>query len=567
MLGLGQIASAPVIAKTEDERSAYQMAGGFMEELPDATPPYLPSGLDDPRLAKNSVHIPGSASRTREIKDNFDWQLYRYAKQLYKDEKYKEALSVIDGPVANNQVNVICDPTNLYIDICLALANKGDRTESEPYYNKVIAACDKKLNGSHSKNYFLPKALALARLGKKEEAITSCQTAYNYAFARGTKTDECSTLLKELTGKDEPSPEFNNRNLAKIQSQISALINRGTCPRRAEIEQIFGEKFDNNPALSDASKVIESRCGIYSTVIHRLPHTSEESTILTLDFQKEAAAITVAMIQAWIGNTPNRKVSKGSGDTIYEFPWGEISANFFPRKPNHTYRLNFIWNKSSETDGLEELPRREMFTLQDGFQAIDLSLSQGNFGKALDQISSLQMLKTISGSPPNLAFKSGVRERLIRLKQLENKPEVVAYIQTASFEELVKMLEFIKEERRSDFFTSKERDEQIYNLGGKLDKNFKGHLLICGYQDERIALIEKKTPAAEKLLKDLKISLPVEEFKLYKVKGSSLPGPLLDKIDKEQRALEVKSDDGSASRDALNEPVQQRFTKNLGSHK
>ncbi len=49
MLGLGQIAFAPVTAKADDEKSAYQMAGGFMEELPDATPLYLPSGLDDPR--------------------------------------------------------------------------------------------------------------------------------------------------------------------------------------------------------------------------------------------------------------------------------------------------------------------------------------------------------------------------------------------------------------------------------------------------------------------------------------------------------------------------------------
>lgn len=569
MLGLGQIASAPVTAKADDEKSAYQMAGGFVEELPDATPLYLPSGLDDPRLAENSVHIQGSASRAREIKDNYERQLYRYTKKLYKEEKYKEALSLIDGPAANNEVYLICDPSNLYIDICLALANKGDRAESEIYYNKVIAECSKKLCGAYNKNYFLPKALALARTGKKQEAVTCCQTAYNFALANGTKTDECSTLLVELTGKGEPSPEFNNRNLAKIQSQISVLVSKGTCPRHTEIEQIFGEKFDiKDPALpGTVKKTIESCGGIYRSVILHIPHTADQSTTLTLDLQQESAIITNDMLQNWIGSAPNGKATSESSHIKFEYPWGEVHANFFPWNPKPAYSFCFTWNKSSETDGLADLPPGNWPTLSECFRGIDASLSQRNFGKALDQISSIQMIKSTWDNSPSEVFKKGVRERLVKLKKLQNKPEIAEYIKTASFEELVKMLECVKQERRGDFFTSKERAEQIYTLCGKLDKNFKGHLLICGYQDERIAIIHMKTHSAEKLLKDLKINLPIEEFKLYEVKGSSLPGPLLDKIDKEQRALEAKSVDERTSRNPLNEPVHQRFLENLGSHK
>jgi len=219
---------------------------------------------------------------------------------------------------------------------------------------------------------------------------------------------------------------------------------------------------------------------------------------------------------------------------VYEYPWGDFRIAFSPFNSKAAYEWTYNWNKSSETDGLVDPSEGPQPGLYQKLEIVDRRLDHRFFMGALQELYWRVSLQKDESRFPVREVRKAVRLRLIKWKELEKKPKVVAYLQEAPYEELVQTMHQIISGERTEFFTAKEYAAFPYRLTGELDKDFKGQCIITGFHGCRVATINEKTEAAQELFHRLKIKLPIEKNSGPGIRISPVPGPLLDRIAEEQ---------------------------------
>jgi hypothetical protein len=527
-------------------------------------PAYMPTGLDDPRLTKNTFYAKGTEKYQEGIRGNYSDELYRYAKKLYSERKYAKALQVIDLSIANQPEINLGEPEHLRIYILLAYAASLDKIKAQPYYDKVISACDKGLKGWHALDFYLPKVDALIGLDRKDAAIRCCEIGYNAAQGASRDVSVYAATLAKLNGNSKPASNLiadaqatdktksnlpdttstaNNLtkdNIVRIQKEVADMIKHDTCPTQKQIENLVGGKFEvqfpDEPNLIRRS--IPQGNELYHDAELKIPHKIDGLSSLILTLRPEAATITEEMVRSWFGKRePILERSPLITILTYEYPWGEIGFSFSPFGSKAAESITYYWAKSSECDGLVDPREGPQPSLEDRLKEIDAWYSKGEKDWAFKEL-----YYTIAGHLPqeeNTAKRREyVRERLIRWKENEMKPEVVAYLKIAPGRELEESMKDIIFCTRADFFTIDEYKKYPYFLNGNMDENFNGQCVLIGFNGELIATIKEKTEAAQKFFDLHKVKLP---FNAQLLKGpryiSPLNGPLIDQIEDEQNAV------------------------------
>lgn len=509
---------------------------------PKQPPIYLPTGIDDPRLTRDTYYAKGTRPYQEGLKSKYSTELYRYARKLFQEKKYKQALRIIDLSLANEPPVTLDEATDLHLSICLKLAESANTAESKQYYELALNDCNKGLKGWHPIDYYLPKVDALIGLDRKEDAILCCQTGYNYALGDSRSTEIFSAYLIKLGAAKSPPSELTSKSIQRIRQDMYDMVQRDVCPTQKEIENLFGApievSFRGGP---NSIGSIKGGTSLYQHVDLRIPHRITDPSSLTVDVRPEIGAITEEMVRQWFGTkVPKREPSSLTVGLVYQYPWGELEIAFSPFYSKSAYEWTYRWYKSSETDGLIDTAEVPRLTLQEELKAVDQCLDQGDYRLALQKlywkVSGPADVADV-GRLPSKEVRDAVRARLIRWKELEKKPEVVAYLRAACYAELVEAMWQIISCQRTDFFTAKEYAAFPYVLTGQFDKDFHGQCEISGFRGYRVSVINEKTEAAQKLFDLLKIRLPIEKYAGAGMKISPLPGPLLDRIAEEQDIL------------------------------
>ena len=528
-------------------------------------PAYMPTGLDDPRLTKNTFYAKGTEKYQEGIRGNYSDELYRYAKKLYSERKYAKALQVIDLSIANQPEINLGEPEHLRIYILLAYAASLDKIKAQPYYDKVISACDKGLKGWHALDFYLPKVDALIGLDRKDDAIRCCEIGYNAAQGASRDVSVYAATLAKLNGSSKPASNLiadaqatdktksnlpdttstaNNLtkdNISRIQREVAEMVKRETCPTQKEIETIVGEKFEvqfpDSPNL--IRRGIPKGNELYKHVALRIPHKLDGPSNLTFELRPEAAAINEDMARTWFGkHNPIREQHPLVSSLTYEYPWGEVEISFSPFEAKAAQSITYRWAKSSECDGLVDPSAEPQPSLDEKLKDIDDWYSKGEKKYAFQQL-----YWKIANLVPGLSTtearqrREAVRERLIKWKENEMKPEIVAYLKVAPYKELAESMSQIIFCTRAEFFTLKEYKKFPYRFRGEMDESLNGHSCVEGFKGCRIIAIEEKTEAARRFFNQYKVKLP---FKIYvdnPIYISPLNGPLIDQIEEEQEAL------------------------------
>ncbi len=229
--------------------------------------------------------------------------------------------------------------------------------------------------------------------------------------------------------------------------------------------------FQTEPNL--IRRIINDANGLYRHVELRIPHKIQDPSSLTVDLSPEAGAITEETVRQWFGaKVPLREPYSLTVSLVYEYPWGEFAIAFSPFYSKSAYEWTCRWFKSSEADGLLDPSAGPKPTLQERLKVVDQFLDQDNYKGALQQLYWKVNGQVPADRFPSREVRDAVRARLIRWKELENKPGVVAYIRAAAYAELVETMEQIIFRQRTDFFTAKEYAAFPYLLTGNMDKEF-----------------------------------------------------------------------------------------------
>lgn len=575
MLGLNQNASAlandaPVYFSKEKLltsvlASQFPIAGAKTSSRKyRESPVFMPTGLDDPRLTENTFYAKGTDKYQDGIKSRYSDELYRYAKNLYSEKKYFKALKVIDLSVENQPGNNLGAAEHARIYILLACAASIDKIKAKPYYEKVVSECDNGLKGWHALDYYLPKIDALIGLGRKDDAIRCCEIGFNAAQGESRDVSVYAATLAKLNGSSKPASNLiadaqaidktkgnlpdttstaNNLtkdNIVRIQKEVADMVKHDTCPTQKEIENLLGAKFEvqfpDEPNL--IRRDILQGTDLYRHVDLHIPHKISGPSELTLDLRPEAANITEEMVRSWFGKLePILERSPLITILTYEYPWGEIGFSFSPFNSKAADSITYYWAKSSECDGLVDPLEGPQPSLEDRLKDIDAWYTKGEKDWAFKELY-YRIASHLPQEENRAKRREYVRERLIRWKENEMKPEVVAYLKIAPGRELEESMKNIIFRTRADFFTIDEYKKYPYFLNGNMDENFNGQCLLIGFNGELIATIKEKTEAAQKFFDLHKVKLP---FNAQLLKGplyiSPLNGPLIDQIEDEQNAV------------------------------
>ena len=525
-------------------------------------PAYMPTGLDDPRLTKNTFYAKGTDKYQEGIKSQYSYELCRYAKKLFQEKKFAKALQVIDLSLKNQPKPDLDMAEDLRIKILLAYAGSVGKENARHHYEEVLVACDKGLKGWHSLDYYLPKIDALIGLGRNDDAIRCCEIGYNAAQGDSRDVSVYAATLAKLNGSSRPASNLVARtqksdkanlpdttstannltkdNIARLQKDVADMVKHDTCPTQKEIENLVGGKFEvqdpDEPNL--IRRGIPQGNEIYHDAELKIPHKIDGLSSLILTLRPEAATVTEEMVRSWFGKRePILERSPLITILTYEYPWGEIGFSFSPFGSKAAESITYYWAKSSECDGLIDPREGPQPSLEDRLKDIDAWYTKGEKDWAFKEL-----YYTIAGHLPreeNTAKRREyVRERLIRWKENEMKPEVVAYLKIAPGRELEESMKDIIFCTRADFFTIDEYKKYPYFLNGNMDENFNGQCVLIGFKGELIATIKEKTEAAQKFFDLHKVKLP---FNAQLLKGpryiSPLNGPLIDQIEDEQNAV------------------------------
>ncbi|MFA6213012.1 MAG: hypothetical protein WCT03_16800 [Candidatus Obscuribacterales bacterium] len=526
---------------------------------------YMPTGLDDPRLTENTFYAKGTDKYQEGIKSRYSDELCRYARKLYSERKYYKALQVINLSIENQPKINLGEPDHLRIYILLAYAGSIDKIKAQPYYEKAITECDKGLKGWHALDFYLPKIDALIGLDRKDDAIRCCETAYNAALGASRDVSVYAATLAKLNGSSRPASNLvavapsadkaknkssdttstaNNLtkdNIVRIQKEVTDMVKHDTCPTQKEIENLLGAKFEvqfpDEPNL--IRRGIPQGNDLYRHVDLRIPHIISSPSNLILDLRPEAAAINENMVRSWFGNLePICEKHSLTSSLIYEYPWGEVEISFSPFEAKTAYSIIYRWAKSSECDGLVSPQDGPQPSLEDRLKDIDDRYNKGEKKSAFKELYwNIAALVPGISSTEAAKRREAVRERLIKWKENEMKPEIVAYLRTAPYRELEESMEDIIFCTRADFFTLKEYEKFSYRLMGEMDESFNGHCSLEGSTRGRVIAIEEKTEAAKRFFDVYKIKLPFKAYSDDPRYISPLNGPLIDQIEEEQNAV------------------------------
>jgi len=526
-------------------------------------PAYMPTGLDDPRLTKNTFYAKGTEKYQEGIRGNYSDELYRYAKKLYKERKYAKALQVIDLSLKSQSRPSLDMAEDLRIRILLTYAGSLDKPKGRPYYEEIVVACDNGLKGWHALDYYLPKVDALIGLGRTEDAIRCCEIGYNAAQGESRDVSVYAATLAKLSGHSKPANNLiaatpasdkanlpdttstaNNLtkdNISRIQREVAEMVKRETCPTQKEIETIVGGKievqFPDEPNL--VSRGIPKGNLLYKHVDLNIPHKLDGPSSLILTLRPEAAAITQEMVRSWFGKLePIHEQYPLVSALTYEYPWGEVDFAFSPFNSKSADQITYRWAKSSECDGLVDPFEGPQPSLEDKLKDIDDWYSKGEKKRAFKMLY-WKVANLVPGVSTTEARqrREAVRERLVRWKENEMKPEVVAYLKVAPYKELAESMSQIIFCTRAEFFTLKEYKKFPYRLRGEMDESLNGHSCVEGFKGCRIIAIEEKTEAAKRFFSLYKVKLPFKVYVDNAIYISPLNGTLIDQIEEEQEAL------------------------------
>lgn len=506
-------------------------------------PAFLPSGLDDPRLAKNPFYAKGTSKYEEGIKNRYSDELCRYAHKLLKEKKYKEALRIVNLSFENQPIINLGQAADLRIQICMEYAGKLDKIKAKALYELVVSECTKGTKGWHPLEYYLPKIDALLALGRTAEAIQCSEEGYNYANGDGKDVAPYAAILARLTGSSKPSKDLKE-NVVQAQNEVAKLVKYSACPSQKELENIFGAKFE--VSFPDSPNLI--RRGIakgnaaYSSIDLKIPHKITKPSQLILYPRPDFALITEEMVRQWFGNKEAiREPSPLTVGLTYEYPWGEVQFSFSPFGNKAVYEIDYRWAKSSECDGLQDPEDKPKLSLDEKLKEIDKWYALGERKYAFQELYwQVGKWSSFEHSSERLRYITALRNRLISWRGVENKPEVVAYLKIAPAQEIIETMWQIISKQRLDFFTAKEHAKFPYPIYGELDHDFNGQLVIDGFAGERIISIEEKTEAGKQFVNSQKMKLPFKGYRDGTLTISPLPGPLIDQIADEQDAIVVK---------------------------
>lgn len=525
----------------------------------------MPTGLGDPRLTKNCFYAKGTEKYQEGIKSRYSDELCRYAKKLYSERKYAKALQVIDLSIANQPEINLGEPEHVRIYILLAYAASLDEIKAQPYYDKVISACDKGLKNWHALDFYLPKVDALIGLGRKDDAIRCCEIGYNAAQGASRDVSVYAATLAKLNGSSKPASNLiadtqatdktksnlpdttstaNNLtkdNIVRIQKEVAEMVKRETCPTQKEVETIVGGKFEvqfpDEPNLIRRS--IPQGNELYHDAELKIPHKLDGPSSLILTLRPEAAAITQEMVRSWFGKLePIHEQYPLVSALTYEYPWGEVDFAFSPFNSKSADQITYRWAKSSECDGLVDPFEGPQPSLEDKLKDIDDWYSKGEKKRAFKMLY-WKVANLVPGvsTTETRQRREAVRERLIKWKENEMKPEIVAYLKVAPYKELEESMRQIIFCTRAEFFTLKEYKKFPYRFRGEMDESLNGHSCVEGFKGCRIIAIEEKTEAARRFFSLYKVKLPFKVYVDNAIYISPLNGTLIDQIEEEQEAL------------------------------
>lgn len=378
----------------------------------------------------------------------------------------------------------------------------------------------------------------LSQIASVREAISGPSFFLDSYGPARTKYDNLARR-SSLTHSDKSASELKDNTL-QIQNDIAEIIKYDSCPTRKELEKSLNAVFETStPSEPSAFRIAKpSNDSTYEYIGLKLPHTINGPSQLCLIPYQSSTNITKGMVQQWFG--AKEAISEGYG-TIYEYPWGEAEFSFFPSYYENQFRITFRWSKSSESDGLNDPAFHQKKRLNEQLTKIDLAYANGERKQAFEDLYwQVGSWSTIEHSTERLRYLAALRDRLIKWNELENKPEVVAYLRSASINEIIETMHQIYRKRRQDFFTATEQAKIRYLAYGELDQDFKGHLQIVGFDDAPIIEIEGNTEAVKEFLSLQKIKLPFKAKRESAVTLSPLPGPLIDRIAEEQDEITVK---------------------------
>jgi hypothetical protein len=518
-----------------------------------------------------------------EIQNRYSNALLAYAKKLSNEGKYKEALALVDRAWESETKPSLDEAMDMHLALCLHLASEGSTKEKQHYYQLALQDSEKGIIGWHGLDYYIPKIKALLGLNRKEEAVSCCETAWRKAEGESQTTQSYSEYLQKLTGINKPRTTQDVLRMEAIHQDLMAFLQCTTCPPQRDIEKRIGTSF--TVLWPDTPHMIRrefSKCSPnYKRGSLHIPHELASPSRLVLAPSPEIGCLSEETVRNWLApNEPIKEESPLTNSLIYEYPWGELEIAFSPFKSKSAYEWHFSWFKSSECDGLKAPFQEPQPTFEERLKNIDKLLDQRNYHQTFMEI--YRAISTITSLDrfPHKIERDAIRSRLIRLKELERKPEIVAYLKVAPFSELLPMSNMIMcGPRRSDFFTTKEYAAQKYLLTGKLDKNFNGQCDIIGFKGERIAVINEKTKSAQKLFSSLEVKLPLDFTGKPGLEIHRLPGALLDQIGEEQeeivstrvaqrnKILKAKYDEDSKNPEIVKERERQARRRALNPNK
>ncbi len=380
--------------------------------------------------------------------------------------------------------------------------------------------------------------LEFIQISSVQEAISSPSFLLDRYGPAQVKSDNLVSRAR-LTHSDKPATERDDNTL-QIQKDVAEMLRHYSCPTRKELEKSLNAVFETStPSEPSAFRIAKpSNDSTYEFIGLKLPHTINGPSQLCLIPCEGSKKITKDIVQQWFG--AKEAISEGYG-TIYEYPWGEVEFSFFPSYYENQFRITFRWSKSSESDGYTDPAFHQKKRLNEKLTKIDLAYANGERKRAFEDLYwQVGSWSTLEHSTERLRYLAALRDRLIKWNELENKPEVVAYLRSASINEIIETMNQIYRNRRQDFFTATEQAKIPYLAYGELDQDFKGHLQIIGFDDAPIIEIEGNTEAVKEFLSLQKIKLPFKAKRESAVTLSLLPGSLIDRIAEEQDEITVK---------------------------
>ncbi len=332
----------------------------------------------------------------------------------------------------------------------------------------------------------------------------------------------------------------SDQNVPTVEADIAKLVKFEVCPPQAELEKILGAKFAvfAPNEVNFVRREITNGNSNYHQINLAIPHKTDQTASLSLIPRRKKKAITERMVRHWFGNkTAVFQNSPIFASLVYQYPWGEVEFLFIHAKPDLLTQITLRWAKSTDCDGLPEFVPAPETTIDEKLKHIDELHSSGERQAALKELYE-QVAKGEASIVSLLEhdYREAVRQRLIKWKETESKPEVVTYLKVAPFTEIAETMHQIIDGKRSDFYTEKEFASFPYKLIGEMNEKLSGRCFVQGRDGFFVAIISEDSASTRSFFNSNKIELPFKATASNAATISPLNGPLIDQIATDQAA-------------------------------